>query len=162
MRKRLNGYFTVEAALIMPMVILFLSTMLFLGFYVYDRCFLGHCAYEAAVRGSSSLCRTNEEAYEVTLQAVERLPAKRVFATNELKYTIEVTGTTVEVIYECDVNVPFLEWLSQYTDDVDFHIRVKGSAPRGRQVKLIRAMDRISQPSEGASTEEASTEEQTQ
>ena len=54
-KRRTGGYFTVEAALILPMVILFMTTMLFVGFYVYDRCMLEHCAYEAAVRGSSSL-----------------------------------------------------------------------------------------------------------
>ena len=49
-KRRMGGYFTVEAALILPMVILFMTTMLFVGFYVYDRCMLEHCAYEAAER----------------------------------------------------------------------------------------------------------------
>lgn len=142
-RKRMDGYFTVEAALLMPMVILFMTTMLFMAFYVYDRCFLEHCAYEAAVRASSSLYRTNEEAYEAARQAVETLPSHRVFAVNGLDYTVEVSGQQIQVAYECDVNVPLLQWLAQYTDELDFHIIARGSAPRGRQVKLIRAMDRV-------------------
>lgn len=127
----------------MPMVILFMTTMIFIGFYVYDRGMLEHCAYEAAVRGSSSLYRTNEEAYEVTRSAVDSLPANRIFAAGDLEYTITVTGTDIQVVYECDVNVPLLSWLSQYTRETAFHIYAKGVAPRGRQVKLIRAMNRI-------------------
>ena len=143
MDRRTDGYFTVEAALLLPMVLLFITTMLFVGFYVYDRCMLEHCAYEAAVRGSSSLYRSNEEAYEVTRDAVNLLVKDKIFAARNLEYDITVTGSDIEVVYECDVNVPLLKWLSQYTNEVDFHIYAKGSAPRGRQVKLIRVMDRI-------------------
>ena len=133
-KRRMGGYFTVEAALILPMVILFMTTMLFVGFYVYDRCMLEHCAYEAAVRGSSSLYRSNEEAYEATLDAVNLMVKDKIFAARNLEYYITVTGSDIEVGYE---------WLSQYTKEVNFHVYAKGRAPRGRQVKLIRIMDRI-------------------
>ena len=142
-KRRMGGYFTVEAALILPMVILFMTTMLFVGFYVYDRCMLEHCAYEAAVRGSSSLYRSNEEAYEATLDAVNLMVKDKIFAARNLEYYITVTGSDIEVVYECDVNVPLLNWLSQYTKEVNFHVYAKGRAPSGRQVKLIRIMDRI-------------------
>ena len=142
-RGKSGGYFTVEAALIMPMVILFMTTMLFVGFYVYDRCMLEHCAYEAAVRGSSSLYRSNEEAYEITKKAVDTLPANKIFAARNLEYAISVTDSQIQVVYECDVNVPLLQWLREYTQETNFHIHAVGKAPRGRQVKLIRAMNRV-------------------
>lgn len=140
---KFEGYFTVEASLIMPVVILFMTTMLFVGFYIYDRCMLEHCAYEAAVRGSSSLYRSNEEAYGVTKRAVDTLPANKIFAARNLEYTITVTGSQIRVVYECDVNIPLQKWLKQYTREAEFHIYAAGQAPRGRQVRLIRAMNRL-------------------
>ena len=40
------AYFTVEASLILPAVMLFTVMMIFLGFYSYDRCVMEHSAYE--------------------------------------------------------------------------------------------------------------------
>ena len=40
-----KGYFTVEAALVFPMALLFTAMMIFLAFYSYDRCILEQSAY---------------------------------------------------------------------------------------------------------------------
>ena len=59
------------------------------------------------MRGSSSLYRSNEEAYEATLDAVNLMVKDKIFAARNLEYYITVTGSDIEVVYECDVNVPF-------------------------------------------------------
>ena len=43
-KKYEDAYFTVEAALLIPMVMLFTVMMIFLSFYSYDRCILERSA----------------------------------------------------------------------------------------------------------------------
>ena len=52
--EKTGGYFTVEAALLLPFVMMSIVFMIFLSFYCYDRCILEQCAYAAALRGSSN------------------------------------------------------------------------------------------------------------
>lgn len=139
-----SGYFTVEAALILPIVLLFLTTMLFMGFYSYDRCILEQSACEAALRGSSNRFSTQEEAYAETESAAQSLLTEKVFAASGLKYTVTVSQKDVTVSYECCVNVPFLSWLSEYLENVDFSIYVTKTVPRSRPVESIRLFRRIS------------------
>lgn len=49
MRKIKKGSFTVEAALLMPVIFLVLMGLLYLNFYVHNRAWLTAAAYEAAV-----------------------------------------------------------------------------------------------------------------
>lgn len=48
----LNGYFTVEASLIIPTVILLIAFLFYLTFFLYNRCVLSQDAYVLAFRGS--------------------------------------------------------------------------------------------------------------
>lgn len=45
----LNGYFTVEASFLLPMVLLFLALVLYTGFFLYQRCLLTVDGYRLAV-----------------------------------------------------------------------------------------------------------------
>ena len=49
MRKIKKGSFTIEAALLMPLVLMILIGVLYLDFFVHDRAYLTAAAYEAAV-----------------------------------------------------------------------------------------------------------------
>lgn len=100
------GYFTVEAALVLPFAMMTIVIMIFLSFYCYDRCILEQCAYAAALRGSSNRFISTEEAYKEAAKAAEDLAAEKLFAVNELKTSVRVSGVKVTVTYECEVNMP--------------------------------------------------------
>ena len=75
-----KGYFTVEAALVFPMALLFTAMMIFLAFYSYDRCILEQSAYEAALRGTGNHIRSAQEAYNQAYEAAARLTEEKLFA----------------------------------------------------------------------------------
>ena len=52
MKKVKRGSFTIEAALLMPVIFLVLMGVLNLNFFVHNRAWLTAAAYEAAVSGS--------------------------------------------------------------------------------------------------------------
>lgn len=137
-KKRESAYFTVEAALILPMVILFTTVMIFMAFYSYDRCVIEQSAYEAALRGTSNHFDSAQEAYEAAEMAAGRLVDQRLFAVNDLTHSVSVTADSVIVSYSCKVNMPLIAWLSEFTDDLDFSFSVVREAKRNKQTQSIR------------------------
>ncbi len=52
MNKNLNGYFTVEASLVMPLVLFLYVLIILSGIFLYDRCVMSQDVYLIAFRGS--------------------------------------------------------------------------------------------------------------
>lgn len=61
MNKKVNGYMTVEASLIIPLVLCIYVAVIKLGFLIYDRCVMSQDQYLAVFR--SSRFTLSEEAY---------------------------------------------------------------------------------------------------
>jgi aspartyl/asparaginyl-tRNA synthetase len=108
-----NGYFTVEAALILPIALLFITMMIFWAFYVYDRSILEHSAYQAALRGTYNHMDASKSAKE-SQEAAALLVENRVFAKKELTQDVKVGLGKVSVSYHCVVNMPLQPWLGEY------------------------------------------------
>ena len=138
MRKRENGYFTVEASLIFPIVLLFTVMMIFLAFYSYDRCVLEQSAYEAALRGTGNHIKSAQEAYSEAYDAAGRLVDEKLFAMHDFEYDVSVSADFVTVHYYCVVNMPLIEWLCEYASGVDLTLDIVGEARRCRQTRTIR------------------------
>lgn len=139
MKKRENGYFTVEASLIFPMVLLFTVMMIFLAFYSYDRCVLEQSAYEAALRGTGNHIKNAQEAYEKAYEAAGRLAEEKLFAIHDYKYDVSVSADFVAVNYHCVVNMPLMGWLCEYVSGIDLTLDISSEARRCRQTRTIRS-----------------------
>lgn len=138
--KKQAGYFTVEAALILPFAMMTIVFMIFLSFYCYDRCILEQCAYAAALRGSSSRFADSNEAYEEAAKAAESLVSEKLFAVKELKATVRVSGIMVTVTYECKVNMPIGNLLGEVSGEKDIILEVSKSVPRNKTVAVLRQL----------------------
>lgn len=132
------AYFTVEAALIMPVVMLLTVMMIFLAIYSYDRCVMEHSAYEAALQGTKSHFKTAEEAQSAACAAAERLVRGKLFAMYDFRYDVAVDAASVTVTYHCVVNMPLVTWLGEYVSGIDTALDVSKSAGRLRQTRAIR------------------------
>lgn len=132
------AYFTVEASLVLPMVMVFTVMMIFLAFYSHDRCILEHSAYEAALRGTGSHIKTAEEAETQARTAAARLVDGRLFAVRDFCYDIAVDADKVTVAYHCTVNMPFTTWLGEYVSWFDLDLDISRSAVRHRPARTIR------------------------
>ncbi len=137
------GYFTVEAALIMPFVMLIIIMMLFLAVYCYNRCVLEQCAYEAALRGSSNRYRENTLAIQEAMDAAATLTEGKLFALKNLNYEVTVDMNRITVIYTAELNMPFVSWITREFGNQDFKLEVKREALRNRQITLVRAFRKI-------------------
>lgn len=57
--KYLSGSFTIELSLIMPLIISVIITILFLGYFIHDKCLLECEAYLTAINVSDEISRMN-------------------------------------------------------------------------------------------------------
>ena len=138
MRKRENGYFTVEASLIFPLVLLFTVMMIFLAFYSYDRCVLEQSAYEAALRGTGNHIKSAQDAYLEAHEAAGRLVDEKLFAIHDFEYDVSVSADFVTVQYQCVVNMPLMGWLCEYVSGIDLTLDISSEARRCKQTRTIR------------------------
>lgn len=149
--KMVAGYFTVEAALLLPLAIMLVVFMTFLSFYCYDRCVLEQCAYAAALRGSSNCFMTQEDAYEEALLAAEGLVARKLYAIRSKKVTVRVSGFSVTVSYDCEVNMPIGNWLKELLGEEVGHLTVSRQVPRHKTVAILRQIGQQTEEKEEGS-----------
>lgn len=142
MRRKEAGYFTVEAALILPIAMMCIVFMTFLSFYCYNRCILEQCAYAAALRGSSNRFVSNQEAYTEALTSAEGLISEKLFAVKELKTTVRVSGVAVTVTYECEVNMPVADWIKAVIGMDAMTLEVSKEVLRNNTVSILRQIQK--------------------
>ena len=75
-----EGYFTVEATLIMPIVLYVCVFIIYTGFYWYDRCLMRQDAYRAALAGSSIYRDDNQKVYNTVADTIARLAEDKYIA----------------------------------------------------------------------------------
>ncbi|MBQ6996011.1 MAG: pilus assembly protein [Lachnospiraceae bacterium] len=132
------GYFTVEAALLLPFVMMSIVFMIFLSFFCYDRCILEQCAYAAALRGSSSRFENTQEAYEEAAGAAESLIEKKLFAIRKVSTTVRVSAVAVTVSYKCEVNMPGDCWLRGIVGEDVLCMEVSKKVLRNKTIAVLR------------------------
>lgn len=142
MKKKQNGYFTVEISLLFPMILMVQIICIYLMIYCYDRCVMEQCAYEAALSGASHMIHENEQACMITKEKAQYLITDRLFSMIQVKSEVTVTGTEVIVVYDATMRMPFVGFTSQIGQDNNHRIRVEKKVPRINQVKIIRMTDR--------------------
>ena len=155
MRRRTeNGYMTLEAAMVFPIVFTSIVLMIYLSFFIYDRCRLENCAYMASLRGSRMITESNEEIYEeVSRYAGELINGHLIAATNVTQH-VEVSMNEVKVSYTAKVVPPFGTLLVRMVNRDLFTIRAEECAKKIRILMTIRGFRKIESLMNGTEEEE--------
>lgn len=129
--KRMQAYFTVEAALIIPLVISVLTMTFFLFVYQYDRCLMEQDVGMLALYAGTL---TTEDIDEMTKQigrrAAERYTDKYLFWT-QTKIDIDVRKDRAEIVGEGSTVLPLPKWILQ-------------NGQKGWGARVVRRMSRLS------------------
>ncbi len=100
-----KGSYTVEASFLFPMILTVLVLLIYLSFFLHDRCVMNEAAYQAALRGSR--IKTGDNAViGATESAAEEMIQSALLATEEVSHQVSVTGSEVTVSYEGRLNIP--------------------------------------------------------
>jgi Flp pilus assembly protein TadG len=126
--------FTVEAALVMPVVLVTLIALLYMCFYVHNRAWLTAAAYEAALSGSMEGVRKDGPVKETAQLKSESLARTGFYGARNLKANAKVDwgllADKVVVTYELDT-IPVL-------GNFSWHLKTEAKVKVFRPVGLLR------------------------
>lgn len=126
---RLSGSYTVEASFIFPMIMSVIVAVIYLMFFVHDRCVINAVADTAALRGSQ-LEPADNGVYQMVEESMRELLNERLLATGGIEKEIRITSTEVEVLCKGDMPIPF--------HNIRLPVKVTGYARRTDPVTFIR------------------------
>ncbi len=99
--KKAEGYFTVEASLVMPLVIFLIGFIFYLTFYLYNRCAIAQDTYVLAFRGSlcSNLCceKSPEEVKQFIIGKSTGQFGKKYMGISSLDNSVKVDKRKISV-----------------------------------------------------------------
>ena len=104
--RKLNGYMTVEASFVVPIVVCSFIFIIYISNYMYARCILAQDSYILAFRAANELDEYgNPQAY--IQEKSERIFAKKYFGNRKPKFTAKQQGKTVVVTGETETKHSF-------------------------------------------------------
>lgn len=132
---------SLEATLLMPLVIVIIASLLFLSFYLYTLCFLNQTAYIGALRGSLSMGQGKDvESYVKT--EVDQLLLTGVMNTGDVETAISVSLTGVSVRAGTTMKLP-VPGLQLWNKGI-LEINAQKNAYYRDPVGIIRGLRRLS------------------
>lgn len=134
MKRIKRGSFTVEAALLMPVIFLVLMGLLYLNFFVHNRAWLTAAAYEAAVSGSMEGYSKNGNIYEKADIQGRILGSTGLPGGENLSMQTRA-GKNVQVTYQMEIPAGFL--------GMKWKIKATGKAVPLRPVGWIRKVKSV-------------------
>lgn len=137
---RLSGSYTVEASFIFPMIMLVILMILYLMFYVHDKCVMNAAADAAALRASQPGVE-EKGIYESAENNVKELLNKRLLASGSVENKVKITSDTIEVVCRSELPIPF--------HNIRIPVEVIGYAKRTDPVTFIRECRVIEEKAEG-------------
>lgn len=110
-KKKISGYFTVEAAFLMPVFICVIALLCYLAFYMCNRAMLPQDAYVLGLRGSLKSESANEEIAAYISKQSKGIISK-YYAVSKMDRRIQVNGREISIELECEMRIPFafLSW----------------------------------------------------
>lgn len=139
-KKAKRGSLTVEASLLMGVVLLVLMGVLYLFFWVHNRAWLTAAAYESAVSGSMEAMTQDGNAYETAQEKSKELGNTGFFGAENLTVQTNV-GSNVQVTYDLDTISGF--------GGFSWHLQAQGKAKLLKPVSWIRKVKGTSEIVEG-------------
>lgn len=130
-----KGSSTVEAAYLIPMLMLLVAFLIYLSFFLYNRFIVTEAAYICALRGSRLEYGTAKECYSEAGKALADLLNGRLPAMEQCETKTEVTGAKVGITIRIKQKLPF--W------DKELEYSVEKSAVRLNPYRFIRDWRRV-------------------
>lgn len=143
--KKLKGSYTVEASLLFPFILTVIVMIIYLAFFIHDRCVMNTAAYQAALRGSREKSSSGK-AIGITEKAAEELLAGTLIATENVSHDVNITDKEISVIYEGTMKIPAGILFMRINGSEGIPIKVKSTAIRKDPIKFIRECRFIENP----------------
>ncbi len=133
----LKGSYTVEASLLFPFILSVIVFIMYMSFFLHDRCVMNQSAYQAALRASR--IKTDDNRVMGTAErAAGELMEKTVLATSNVTHSIDISGTEIKVRYEGNLRIPAGTLFMKIYGSDGIKVEGSGSARRKDPIGFIR------------------------
>jgi len=140
-KKEEKAYMTIEASLIIPVIVGGIIFVLYLGIFLYNSGTIKQTAYIAALRGSQMKNMSQKEMETYVEKQIDELLFQQILAREDMKKEIDISMGKVTVKIGTDVKMPFANLLSA---KIDFwEINGEGYANRVDPIEIIRGVRKI-------------------
>ena len=140
-KKETSAYMTVEASLVIPLILGGIIFVLYIGFYLYNFVTVRQVAYIAALRGSQMKEASSSEIENFVEKQVDELLLGQILAKESIKKEVEVFTGSIKVKIYTSVKIPFAGLLS-ITDNF-WEIRGESRVNRTEPIEIIRGVRKI-------------------
>ena len=137
MKIRLKGSYTVEASLLFPFILSVIVFIMYMSFFLHDRCVMNQSAYQAALRASRVKTGDNK-VMSTAERAAGELMEKTVLATTGVTHSIDISGSEIKVRYEGTLKIPAGTLFMNIYGSDGIKVEGSGSAKRKDPIKFIR------------------------
>lgn len=97
-----KGSFTIEASVIIPFIVMVLAAVIYLAFFLYDRCTLERAAAMAALRGSQEVWGNQNLQYEITDEGIDNVLENNLLGTSHVEKCVKVKGDQMYVLLKME------------------------------------------------------------
>lgn len=141
MRKQ-NAYFTVEAALILPLVMSAVMLEIFLLLFQYDRCVLEQDVNRMTICAAAVAGDTTEELEQKIQSRMQTVSMEKYLAWSMEKFQLEMVRGRVEVNGGGSFELPLPEW-NLFTGENAWGAEVKRTAIKISPTDFIRLYRKV-------------------
>lgn len=96
--KNNKGSFTIEAAIIIPFIVCLIMSILFLAFFLYDRCSLQRAAASAALRGSQEIWESSDMQYQKADEGIDFVLSHNLLGADCVDKQVQINGNEITVV----------------------------------------------------------------
>lgn len=138
-----KGMMTIEACILIPIIIMISLLVIWLGFFLYNKTLLMECAGIAAIKGSQMAEADNEALASAAAARAEELLAQKTVAMEIQDIIVSVDYGAVTVKIRGVMQIPEAIFLLDIYQEDRWEIYVEQTAERLRSCSILRTIERI-------------------
>lgn len=138
-----KGMMTIEACILIPIIIMISLLVIWLGFFLYNKTLLMECAGIAAIRGSQMAEADNEALAIAAAVRAEELLSQKTVAMEIQDIIVSVDYGAVTVKITGVMRIPEAIFLLNIYQTDRWEIYVEQTAERLRSCSILRTIERV-------------------
>lgn len=141
--KNNKGMMTIEACILIPMIVMISLLVIWLGFFLYNKTLLMECAGIAAIKGSQMAEADNEVLAGETAARAEELLSQKTVAMEIQDIIVSVDYGAVSVKIRGVMKIPDAIFLFNIYQNHTWEVYAEQTAERLRCCSILRTIERI-------------------
>lgn len=140
-KKEKSAYLTIEAALVIPMILGGIVFILYVGFYLYNLVAMEQTAYIAALRGSQMKQASSAKIKKYVEEQVDELLTGQILAKEDIEKEVKVSTGKIKVKIYTKLEILFAKLL--FLEETNWEIKGEAQVSRADPIEIIRGVRKI-------------------